>query len=105
MIQEALANLLGGRASIIIAHRLSTIVDADLIVVMDGGLVVQSGTHAELIARPDGLYKRLCDRQFGEPGGAGTGAVYGTVAELGETFIGPPLLRMPSGRDAVRRVS
>ncbi len=70
LIQAALANLLSGRTAFIIAHRLSTIADADLIVVMDGGLIVQMGTHAELLADPEGLYRRLCARQFGEPGSA-----------------------------------
>jgi ABC-type multidrug transport system fused ATPase/permease subunit len=99
IIQAALANLLRGRASMIIAHRLSTIVDADRIVVMDGGLIVQMGTHAQLLAKPDGLYKRLCDKQFGEPGRSEF------ETKLSETFIGPPLLRMPIEREAVRRVS
>jgi subfamily B ATP-binding cassette protein MsbA len=68
LIQAALANLLRGRTAFIIAHRISTIVDADMIVVMEGGLVAQKGTHSELLADPQGLYRRLCISQFGEPG-------------------------------------
>ncbi|MDB5350181.1 MAG: putative transporter ATP-binding protein [Planctomycetota bacterium] len=67
LIQVALRNLLKGRTAFIIAHRLATVVDADLIVVMDGGLVVQTGTHDELLAS-DGLYRALCARQFGDRG-------------------------------------
>jgi hypothetical protein len=60
-----MANLLRGRTAVIIAHRLSTIVDAGLIVVLDGGLVVQKGTHQRLLEDPEGLYAQLCARQFG----------------------------------------
>ncbi len=67
LIQAALVNLLRDRTAFIIAHRLSTIVDADRIIVMDGGLIVQIGTHAQLMADRAGLYRRLCARQFGEP--------------------------------------
>lgn len=66
LIQAALANLLRGRTAFIIAHRLATIIDADLIIVMEGGLIVQKGTHHELLADRQGLYRQLCLRQFGE---------------------------------------
>ncbi len=65
LIQEALEVLLEGRTSVIIAHRLSTILNADQIVVMDQGRVVEVGRHAELL-RNDGLYADLFDRQFGD---------------------------------------
>ncbi len=64
LIQRALANLLRGRTSFTIAHRLATVIDADVIVVLDGGEVAQVGTHRELLADRDGLYRQLCVRQF-----------------------------------------
>jgi subfamily B ATP-binding cassette protein MsbA len=57
-VQEALSRLMKGRTTIVIAHRLSTVVDADRIYVLEKGKVVQSGTHAELLAA-DGLYATL----------------------------------------------
>ena len=63
LVQDALEKLMVGRTTFVIAHRLSTIRGADLIVVMDGGEIVQRGTHAELIAE-GGLYKDLYDLQF-----------------------------------------
>ena len=65
LIQAALANLLRGRTAFIIAHRLATVIDADQIVVLEKGRIVQTGTHAELLTERDGLYRRLCLRQFG----------------------------------------
>lgn len=59
LVQEALDNLMKNRTSFIIAHRLSTIRNADKIVVLEKGSVKEWGTHQELLARPDGLYKEL----------------------------------------------
>ena len=59
LVQEALENLMKNRTSFVIAHRLSTIRNADKIIVLDKGHVVESGTHQELIALEDGLYKSL----------------------------------------------
>lgn len=63
-IQAALDVLLKGRTSIVIAHRLSTIENADSIIVMDQGKILEQGTHAELLAR-DGAYASLYKLQFG----------------------------------------
>ena len=63
-IQDSLDTLMQGKTVIAIAHRLSTIARMDRLVVMERGAVVESGTHAELIAR-DGLYARLWKRQTG----------------------------------------
>ena len=62
-IQRAMDNLMRGRTSFIIAHRLSTIRDADLILVMNEGDIVEQGTHEELLAR-GGFYAKLYNSQF-----------------------------------------
>ncbi|MUM01011.1 ABC transporter ATP-binding protein [Mycolicibacterium sp. CBMA 334] len=64
-VQQALAEALGGRTSIVIAHRLSTVRAADLILVVEGGRIVERGTHRELLAR-GGRYAELYDTQFSE---------------------------------------
>jgi ATP-binding cassette subfamily B protein len=65
LIQRAMARLMRGRTSFVIAHRLSTIRDADTILVMDHGRIVETGTHDDLIAR-HGFYAELYESQFGE---------------------------------------
>ena len=65
LIQEALANVMKDRTTLIIAHRLSTIRSADRIFVIDNGRIVESGSHDEL-CRLDGIYKRLYELQFPE---------------------------------------
>ncbi len=64
-VQAALATLMRGRTTVVVAHRLSTVVDADIIYVMDGGRVLEHGSHAELMAR-GGAYARLYARQIAE---------------------------------------
>ncbi|WP_353214209.1 lipid A export permease/ATP-binding protein MsbA [Salinisphaera hydrothermalis] len=68
-IQKGLDNLMRNRTTLVIAHRLSTIQDADRIVVMHDGQVVEQGDHAELMAH-GGHYRSLHDIQFASPGGA-----------------------------------
>lgn len=63
LVQKAMDRLTRGRTSFVIAHRLSTIRDADLILVMDKGDIVESGTHEQLLEK-DGLYKELYTSQF-----------------------------------------
>ena len=63
LIQEALENLMSNRTSIVIAHRLSTIVNADQILVLDHGRIVERGRHDELIVR-GGKYALLCQQSL-----------------------------------------
>jgi subfamily B ATP-binding cassette protein MsbA len=71
LVQDALEHLMKGRTSFVIAHRLSTILNADWILVLSEGRLVEQGTHQFLLSNPDGLYARLYEMQFGagEPEG------------------------------------
>jgi subfamily B ATP-binding cassette protein MsbA len=64
MIQYATDTITEGRTSIVIAHRLATIKKADKIIVMDKGVIVEEGTHKELLKKRNGYYKNLYDKQF-----------------------------------------
>ena len=64
MIQHATETITKGRTSIVIAHRLATIKQADKIIVMDKGLIVEEGSHKELLEKETGYYKNLYDKQF-----------------------------------------
>jgi subfamily B ATP-binding cassette protein MsbA len=66
MVQKALNNLMRNRTTVVIAHRLSTIVNADRIVVLDGGRIAEVGTHKELLER-NGLYRKIYHLQFETP--------------------------------------
>ena len=64
LVQEALNNLMEGRTSLIIAHRLATSREADNILVLDRGIIVESGRHDELMENETGLYRQLANLQF-----------------------------------------
>lgn len=64
LIQKATEAITKGRTSIVIAHRLATVVNADKIIVMDKGRIVEKGTHLELITKTEGYYKNLYNSQF-----------------------------------------
>jgi ABC-type multidrug transport system fused ATPase/permease subunit len=67
IIQKAIDTLTQGKTSIIIAHRLATVKNADRIIVMDEGKIVEHGTHKELLKVTNGFYVKLHEVQFAEP--------------------------------------
>jgi len=64
LVQEAIEHLMRNRTSFVIAHRLSTIRNADRILVLEQGSIVQEGRHVELMKQTHGLYRKLHDMQF-----------------------------------------
>ena len=65
LIQEAIEELMQNKTLLIIAHRLSTIMKMDKIIVMDQGKIVEKGSHKELLAKDNGIYKKLRNIQSG----------------------------------------
>ncbi|XP_053768904.1 ATP-binding cassette sub-family B member 10, mitochondrial isoform X2 [Desmodus rotundus] len=63
LVQEALDRLMEGRTVLIIAHRLSTIKNANMVAVLDQGKIIECGKHKELLSKPDGLYRKLMNKQ------------------------------------------
>lgn len=64
LIQKATETITQNRTSIVIAHRLATIINADTIIVMDKGQIVEKGSHTELLQIENGFYKKLYESQF-----------------------------------------
>jgi subfamily B ATP-binding cassette protein MsbA len=64
LVQEAIERLMFDRTTFVIAHRLSTIRNADRIIVLDRGQIVQDGRHEELLADENGIYRKLYELQF-----------------------------------------
>ena len=95
-MQRALETALDGRTSLVIAHRLSTVRDADQILVVDDGRIVERGRHGELLAA-DGLYAELYRTQFAQPGRAPTPA---TVPATGRPPDRPDRPERPRTSDA-----
>jgi ABC-type multidrug transport system fused ATPase/permease subunit len=72
LVQDALEQLMQGRTSLIIAHRLSTVKKADQILVLENGIICESGTHESLMKKEEGLYRRLSSMQFMDAFSVGT---------------------------------
>lgn len=63
LVQQALDRLMEGRTVLIIAHRLSTIKNANVVAVLDRGRIIECGKHEELLLKPDGMYRKLMNKQ------------------------------------------
>ena len=93
-VQAAIAEISQGSTSLLIAHRLSTVKDCDSIIVLKHGVIVEQGPHDELLAKQDGYYRRLWDKQSEQQGqtpqeGAGADANSEMEEELKEAEAQP----------------
>jgi len=88
-VQAALRTTLAGRTSLVIAHRLSTVREADQLLVVDAGRIIERGTHAELLAR-DGLYAELYRTQFADQGADEPGQLQRPTRTTGPTARSVP---------------
>ena len=100
-IQQALDRLMLGRTTLILAHRLSSVIAADRILVLDTGQVVQTGTHAEMIAQ-DGPYRRLMGDQSGMGDATGTALadLPAALPALADPLVAHPEVAHPLDNDA-----
>ena len=100
LIQEALERVMVGRTSLVIAHRLSTIQAADRILVLDGGRLVEQGSH-DFLLETDGLYARMYRTQFRRTGSTDRvrPPAFATPEENGERGAGPSRHGTPTGAD------
>jgi len=104
IIQGALDRLMAGRTTLILAHRLSSVIDADRILVLDRGRVVESGTHGALMRR-DGAYRRLMGAQAEEHGGGGLPFLPRSAPEAAESVEPPAEARGGTAEDSILRVA
>ncbi|KAJ3297006.1 Homocysteine S-methyltransferase 1 [Borealophlyctis nickersoniae] len=101
LIQESIKTLSSNRTTLVIAHRLSTIVDADIILVMKDGTIVERGTHDELLAKGEEMARKRGERKGSVVGESGEGTYYGMwMRQLGDESASSPVGSVVNGGNA-----